>query len=357
MKTRPKSNSWCWIKVLSLVLFFVVSTISTTVMASDEIKRLEGEVAAKPENTSLRVRLGRLYLGQNNTQKAIEHFKEAVAANPSTANLSLLANAYKRSGNFVDEIRTLEVLAQKQSKEAPVFELLARAYFSSNNYDKSAESFRKSISLNKKRLSAYEGLYDVFTKTNNNYERRALLNDMQDVFGDSAEVSTKLCRLFSQDNFIEKGLDVCKKAIGLNPKIPDNHVFLALNYKSAKETEQSLKIVHTAAKNFSRSEFAQFTAGTMNDEIKNYETARYYYRRCVKVDKKSDRCWAKLAQASLQLKDYKESLSAFETACKINSRAHYTEFRNATTTVRIQRQSDWVDKFQNAVEKCGISEN
>jgi tetratricopeptide (TPR) repeat protein len=350
-----------WPKVLALTSLFAVfasgagGTRSAPAPKADpQIQKLQAVLRKDPENFTAHARLGMIHMKRGEYDQAIEHLKEASAQQPTPANLSSLAEAYRRNKDYLDEIRTLEVLAQTQPKDAGVQELLGKSYLTTNNFDKSAEHYRKAIKLDHKRLSAYDGLYDVFAKSNNNYERRALLTDMQKAFGETPQVVTKLCRFYTQDNFIEKGREMCLKAVTLDPDIPDNHVFLALDYKDGKEVEQSLKIIQTAAKRFAKSEFAQYTAGTMNDEMKNYESARFYYRRCVKADPASDRCWAKLGQAALQLKDYQESLDAFRKACRLNSHAHYTEFRNATTTVRIWRVSQWTDKFSNAVENCGL---
>ena len=89
--------------------------------------------------------------------------------------------------------------------------LIGRAYLETNNIEKAVIHYRKSIEIEKKRLSPYEGLYTVFTKSSNNYERRALLTDMQTVFGDRPDVVTKLCRFYSQDNYIEKGIEIFSK--------------------------------------------------------------------------------------------------------------------------------------------------
>jgi tetratricopeptide (TPR) repeat protein len=351
LHARLRQYIWLWSKVA-----LVTSLFSTVCLAANpEVEKLEAVLKKDPENVQAHVRLGRIFLRETAYEKAIEHFKSAAAAESSPANLTSLADAYRKNKSFADEIRTLEVLEQKQPKDVVVKELLGRAYLSISNFDKSAERYRKAIEMDKKRLSAYDGLFNVFTKANNNYERRTLLSDMQKVFGETAEVTTKLCRFYSQDNFIEKGIEMCLKAINLDPNIPENHIFLALNYKASKEVEQSLKIIQTAAKRFTKSEFAQFTAGTMNDEIKNYESAAFHFRKCTQTDPQSDRCWAKLGMVALNLRQFQESLDAFQKACKLNSHAHYTSFRNATTTVRIWREAAWQDKFSNAAEMCGIS--
>ncbi len=359
MNSTLKHDICCWPKVLCFL--FMSTQIAwgagekAQTTAPPDIAKLEALAQKETENIALRSQLGRIYLRDKNYEKAIYHLKEAAAVEPNPTNLTALADAYRKNKNYLDEIRTLEVLAQRLPQDAAIQELLGRAYFTTSNYDKAGPYYRKAITLDKKRLGAYEGLYEVFTKANNNYERRALLTDMQSVFGDTPAVATKLCRFFSQDNYIEKSIEVCLKAVTLDPNIPDNHMFLALSYKSSKEIDQSLKIIQSAAKRFTKSELAQYTAGVMNDDIKNYESSRYYYRRCVKLDAKSDRCWVALGQAALQLRDYQESLDAFTTACKLNPRANYVTFRNATTTVRIQRQTPWENKFQNAVDGCGIS--
>lgn len=315
------------------------------------IKELEALLKKNPEDVDTHSQLGFFYLQAEQYDKAIQHLKEA-AINPTKTNMFMLAEAYRKNKDFLNEIRTLEVLEQKNTKDPQVHELLGRAYFESKNMEKAAIHYRKALALDKKRGSAFDGLFTVFAATKNSYEQREILQDMLETFGDTPEVHTKMCRFLSQDSFFDKAIEHCKKAIELDRRIPENHVFLGMNYKGLKQIAQATKIIEQAAKSFPKSEFAQFTAGLVNDELKNWETSAHYYKRCIAADRESDRCYLGLAQGKLQTRDYKESLEAFIKACELN-RSYYMALRNATSSVRLQKQERWVDKFQQATEVCG----
>ncbi len=325
--------------------------VDTKKLFETQIAELENMLKKEPDDIELHSQIGFLYMQSQQYEKAVQSLKRA-AVNSSVKNMLMLADAYRKTGDHLNEIRALEVLEQKNPIDPEIHELLGRAYFETKNMEKSAVYYRKALAIDKKRTSAYDGLYEVFTKTNNNYERREVLQDMLEAFGDTAEVHTKMCRFLSQDSFYDKAIQHCKKAIELNSKIPENHVFLGMNYKGRGELGQAAKIIQQAAKNFSKSEFAQYAAGLINDDLKNWETATYYYARGTKADPESDRCFLGLAQGKLQTADYGEALTAFAKACSLN-RAHYMAFRNAASTVRMKKKTDWIEKFQTESEKCG----
>jgi len=294
-------------------------------------------------------------------KKAIsqKRYKEALhelnnsKSEPNAEKLDLLAKAYRGLKDTKNETRTLEVLHLLEPTKLSITEELGNAYIKSEQLDKAAETFRAILKEDKKYMAAYEGLYHIFSKTKNNYEQRTVLQDMQKAFGDNAVVYTKLCRFYSEDSFFEKSLEYCEKAIKKNPRVAENYIYAGLDYKGKGLSEKSRNLIHQAAKKFPKSELAQYTAGTQNLEMKNWESAKYYFHRCVRANKASDKCWNELAKVALSLKDYSTSLSAFTKACELNHE-HYTEFRNAASTVKFQnKEKGWSDRFQSAVSRCG----
>ncbi len=244
---------------------------------------------------------------------------------------------------------------QTDEKDAKAEELLGHAYYNTRSFDKSAQHFRKSLGIDSKRRTTYDGLLKLFEAKKNKYESRTVYGDMIKAFGDDPQAFSGLCRLYTEDNLAEDAIASCQKAISIDAAIPDNHVYLGMAYKFTKDTAQAQKILMKAAQQFPDSELALYAAGQIGDEMKNWESAKHYYKRCVKVDPQSGRCQKRLASMAFQLKDYGESLAAFNKACQLD-RTTLTEIRNATTQLRIQNTPEWKDKFQQVADKCGIKQ-
>jgi tetratricopeptide (TPR) repeat protein len=318
----------------------------------ESIPFLKNKVAAQPGDLKLQLQLGKAYLVVGDFENAIKHIKEA-SVTPNPATLYLLAEAYRGKADYLNEIRTLEVILQTDEKDAKANELLGHAYLNTRNFEKSTSYFRKSIALDPKRRTAYDGLLKQFEGKNNRYESRQIYQDMTKVFGEDAQAYSGLCRLYTEDNLAESSIETCRKSIEIDPDIPDNHVYLGMSYKFTKDTAQATKILMKAAQQFKKSELAQWAAGQLGDEMKNWESAKHFYRKCVAIDKQSARCYRRLAMVSFQLKDYEESLKAFNRACELD-RTTLTDIRNATSQLRITNQEVLKNKFQQASDKCGF---
>lgn len=316
------------------------------------IPALEKRVAANPSDAKNQLLLGKAYLVEGKFEYAIKHLREA-AAIPKPTVLYLLAEAYRGKSDYLNEIRTLDVILQTDENDPKVNELLGSAYYHTKNTEKSSQAFRKAIAADKKRRSAYLGLLKLFQDRKNRYEARQVYQDMAKAFGEDFEAYSGLCRLFTEDNLSDSALEYCRKAIEIDPNVADNHVYLGLTYKFLKEMSQAQKIIMTAAQQFPKSELALWAAGQLGDDMKNWESARLFYRKCTTVDPTSARCYKRLAQLSFELQDYGESLAAFDKACKLD-RTVLTELRNATSQLRIKNITAWKDKFQTSSDKCGL---
>ncbi|MEQ1879328.1 MAG: hypothetical protein ABL958_22015, partial [Bdellovibrionia bacterium] len=79
------------------------------------IPSLMKKLEAKPGDIALLIQLGKAYLVNGEYEKAVTHLKEA-SQTPSNSTLYLLAEAYRGKEDYLDEIRTLEVVTQTDQK-------------------------------------------------------------------------------------------------------------------------------------------------------------------------------------------------------------------------------------------------
>jgi predicted Zn-dependent protease len=90
---------------------------------------LETSLKLVPEQFEARMLLGRVYLSLKDAVAAEDQFEAALLLQSGSAEAQLgLADAQITKGNFAEAARSLEVLSKSQTKNAHLFDLLAKAY-------------------------------------------------------------------------------------------------------------------------------------------------------------------------------------------------------------------------------------
>ena len=291
----------------------------------------------------------------------------------SRRGLLMLGRAYGARKDRLNQVRALEMAVNKFDHDYFALTALGEAYLAKADSDDpvtrtkdqetAADSFRESIDANKAYGPAYEGLLTALERLGDRFEARSLVTDMIGKFGAKPRFQALLCRLYSADSFLDKAIEVCRGAIEAEPKNPDNHVYLGLSTlekeRSAQEEKtlgkdaaQAEKILNKAAKQFPTSELAQWAAGTVAFERKNYLGSYRLYVQGTKADPTSVRSWQGAARAAMEAATWPEALDAFTNACELDSQT-LGEFRRAGAVLRQRKLEDWGSKFDARLPRCG----
>ncbi len=331
---------------LGLVLWSVPSRSETKV----SVGSLEKQLESNPTDKKTMSELGKALYRSGDKTRALEYLKKAIIESDPNSYL-LVAQIYREQKNYLDEIRILNLMLPKHPNYPRGHVLLGDAYVNLQKPDDAIVKYREAIDISPKYESAYWGLFKVYEYKKNNYESRIILLDLLKNFGEKAKYLNPLCKLYSIDSFFEDSITFCQKAIELNPKYPDNHIYLALTYKYAQNTQQAEKIIKSAASNFPKSEFAQQTAGEIMSEGKNWEVATKYFSACTSRSKKNVACQSGLALASFNIGKYDAANKAFLAACLLD-RKTVTEYKRQAAVLRINKKTDWFKKFTDNITKC-----
>ncbi|MFK8136837.1 MAG: tetratricopeptide repeat protein [Bdellovibrionales bacterium] len=324
--------------------------ISKETRLKANIKKLKALIKKNPRAKKLSIKLGDSYMALKDYDTAIEVYR-SVLTNDDMESYLKLAKAYRLKKSFLDEIRILNILIPKFPNYPKLYYLQGNAFFAIKKYEDATLKYRKAISVQPKYKVAYWGLFNSYQIKKNNYESRIVLSDMIKYFGEDKKVYSELCRLWTIDDYFEKSLDICQKAVSIDPKNPSNHVYLGQTHKLMKNKNQAEKILFNAARMFPKNTFSQEQAGITMEENENYELAYNYFKQCIKIDKNQNRCLIGHARSTFQLGKYKESLSSYIATCK-NDRTILPEFKRQGALLRINRNKGWHEKFSQGVLKC-----
>jgi tetratricopeptide (TPR) repeat protein len=265
--------------------------------------------------------------------------------------LIILARGYAQNRDPINELRTLELCLAKNPNDYVVQTMLGDSYGHARRSEEAVASYLEAKKTNAKYRPAYDGMLAVLERTGDRYEARTLLNDMIKVFGAQPGFYTDLCRLYALDNFLEKSVEVCRKAIEKDPKTAENYVYLGTSLRDQEESSHAEKVLNDASKRFPASEPVQSTAGEFSVSRKDYVGAYRHYKQAVVADSKSSKALLGLATSAFELQKYEEALRTFIQACKVNKHAA-GEFRLAAGKLRARKDYSWQSKYENAMVNC-----
>lgn len=288
--------------------------------------------------------------------------------NPYTDQLSqpgylLLANAYSKKKDFVNEVRVLTLLTTKAEDNYQWHLLLAQAYLKQGNatkdpvankelIDKGVQTLRKVLQLSPKYKPAFDSLVRTLLSQNANYEARELLAEGLNKFGRRPEIYKELCRLNSMDGFLVQAIGFCKESIELSPDFPDSYVYLTQSLDDQGEKIAAEKEIVLAARKFPKSEFVQWAAGKLFTNRKNISVAKRYFEQGTVAKADSARAYFGLANSLLELADYEKALPAFTKACQLDASMSYETFLNAASRLRQKGLGTLAEKYTSAAYGC-----
>ncbi len=320
--------------------------------AGYSVPALKKMLEKSPDDLNLHLRLGILYYKQNKLDEAITHLRRT-NENPTEESLKWSIEAYNKKKDYKELLRNLKILSTMKPRSPKIKSEIARAQIMLGDYDSAIASYKSALSVYKKHLPASWGLVEIYEKQKNMYEMRLVLTDILKYFPRNTRAISKLCQTDTEENFFENAISSCQRAIFLDNKIASNHIYLGLAYKYTNKTQSAMRILTRAAKQFPRSEFAQYVVASLSEDTSNWEAALKYFRQCTTADRKSERCYLGQGRVLLEMKKYKESLSAYVQACNIN-KSSYSKILEAVGKLRQNRVYTWSNKFKHSARNCGI---
>ncbi len=262
--------------------------------------------------------------------------------------LMLLASAYSKKELYGDEIRVLNVMADRDEKSSEARMLLGQAYEKQAMKAKDTEAakkfngqaivaFRESVALRPKFKPAFDSLLAALLESGDPKDAadaRDLLADGLERFGHRPELMKEECRLDSMQGFVSQAVRSCREAIHLAPAFPDSYVFLVQSLFDEKEDTSAEHEIVDAAKRFPASEFVQWSAGTVFYRKKNFPVSTRYFGQAVKADPESSRSQFGYAQSLFESGQEKEALPVFQKACTMDPKNVTEVFFTASSRLR-----------------------
>lgn len=344
----------------TLFIFIVLSTLAGGAnsafakkkeLSREQIAKLQQQAENGEKGIKARKKLAGYYFSHKEYVKVVD-WLGPVSEGLDRESLIWLATSYHQDKNYLNEIRVLEQWLSRQVSDYVILKMLGDAYKAIEKIEDATKLYQMAITANKKYIPAYQSLLEAYAEQGDFGEARVLTTELISQLGEKPEFLHRLCEYYFSDGYLKEARGYCQKAVSRDPKFADSHVILGMTYKEEEKKDRYEKVLKTAAKQFPKSELAQFKAGEMSEELRDISSAYKYYKQATVADKESIRSWIRLGVTGVALKKYENSLEAFVKACSLDRSRAMDPFRTAQAELRKYGVNNWYEKFDAAVQKC-----
>lgn len=316
-----------------------------------QIAKLKKEASTGNQALKARKLLAIYYFEKKKYTDAIE-ILTPVQDGLDKQSIKILSKSFAQTKNYLNQIRVLEQWLSRNQRDYSGVKELGDAYLAQGNRIEAAKTYQLAIQINKKYEPAYEALVRVNEDENNIGENLGLTRDMLRIFGEKKIYLHRLCENYYSEGFLKEARGYCQRAVDRDPKFAQSHVVLGLTYREEQNPQLYQRILSKAAKQFPKSELAQYMAGQMSEDLKDVVNALKYYLQATKADPESVRSWLRLGVVGISAKNYEQSLKAFAKACDLDRSKALEPFRTAVSTLRSQGVNQWHRSYDDSVQKC-----
>jgi len=250
------------------------------------IELLKQAIAAKPKLKDGHLLLGRIYADRGLYDEAIGHLKVAMDLKQSEAP-RLLARVYHRAGKLDEAEDLFKQLLEKSPNDPDLRYRLGKVYLDKGDLNSAGSTFRQVLQLDANNAAAHNGLANLYYRQRMMSEAMAEYQKALQLDPNLADAHIDLGNVYFATGNYQEAARYFKRYVALEPRDAAGYFLLAKAYQMQKDTTL----------------FAEGIAAA---------------ERAVRLDPQNDGAWYMLATFYRDGKMYQQSIEAFRKALAIS---------------------------------------
>ncbi len=271
---------------------------------------------------------GKLYLQQNNPEKAVEQFKKAIEMEPDNVDGYLwLGKAYTLQKKYKDaSYAFLEAINKgaksKMEAEDPIFywTIFLDAgieAFNEGKYDSSIVWFEMALEFNPDSASTYRFIGVSYAKMGDEEKKREFYQKALERSPGDPKMIFALARDFIEDEEYEMAEGLLNKALD---KDEDGqlHYLLGVMRSRQERFEEAAEAFNFALSKDPENIDTHFNIGLAYIKLKKFSDASVHFRKVVDVNPEDKEAWFYLGYVLAQDKKYQDAVDAFTKVLELD---------------------------------------
>lgn len=238
----------------------------------------------------------KIYIQNNNWEKAIEQLEHAVDLHPNNEEAHfLLGQAYGNRSRYKDMNREFEISLMISDKFLqPITAERERHWIDKYNagisalnqqeFSKAEERLKAAITIDPSKFEAYKKLAITFLNVDKVDKALILYNKLLEKSPEDLDLLASVANLYYSQKQFEKVIPILKKVLELEPNHRDALANLALAYDSLGKTEDAYKAFRKAIEANPRDKDLIFLFGVHHYNGKKFEEAIQLFEQVLTLD-------------------------------------------------------------------------
>jgi len=310
----------------------------------EAVELLNKALELNPNRPDVYNNLGWVSFTKGAYEKAITHWRRALEINAKLPGLrSSIAFALMTLGRHPEAIEQLENNIQIFPRSVYSHFLLGQAYLQQKDYEIAKKHYQTAIGLDQNYVNAYYGIFTAYTRLKQQDKAREYMaifrklkaeemkalkahdrahNDMVTMRQMVAENHIKAARIYRAQGQPDRGEELLKKGVKLDPNNPIGFMELAGLYSTMNRPDEALKMYKRISEIEPQNPVCFLNIGLISVRLKRFDDAEEAFREVIKLAPKNSSGYRELAWLYLNTKNsYDEARILAEEAVKLEKTA------------------------------------
>ena len=293
---------------------------------------------------------GKVYMQQQNWDKAIEQFQLEINENPNADAYMWLGRAYAMKKDYLNASDAWEHAIELDSAYAfkdmekdigfywGVYFNAGALCFNEKEWDKAIERFKRAIELEPDSFSAHFYLAQAYLQGGEEALAESTLMEIVEHSPQTewiAKAAEILVNRYTREKRWDEALSILRKWIAIDTS-GDAHYFMGVIYANKYNDTQDKEYADSAIVYFEESlklnpdnSDTYYNLGNLYAQLKQYDKAIEEFEKATELNPNDEEAWYLLAVMCIQAESYEKALDAISKAIEINpNKAEYYTVRS-----------------------------
>ncbi|MHC4183262.1 MAG: tetratricopeptide repeat protein [Planctomycetota bacterium] len=199
-----------------------------------------------PENVNAMQILGTAYMGARDFKNAEEFFGKVLEAKPKVGDINM-AHLSLASGQLSKCIRQCEQIVKISPEEPEAYDILGLAHVRRGDFDKGIEQFQKAIAIAPSSIMTHLNLAKAYVLTGENEEAIKTLEDLISLDPNNLHANIIQANLYIKEGNINEATKTLEKVLEINPDYLPGYALASL-YLLQDRADETIDLCNRALK-------------------------------------------------------------------------------------------------------------
>ena len=306
----------------------------------------------------------KVYIQQQNYEKAIEQAELAIKTNPNDAEAYFVAGeAYGYVGEYLKMNEAFKKSLAISPKRAPEIEQIKNKYYAelfntgataikNNKLDVAEQNYKICIELFPERAAAYTNLALVYTLRKEDDQAIALYKQAIERDPSDLNVQVMLGVIYYRDQLYDDAIAVFRNVVEKAEKGSENYnkaiYHIAYSYDLKGDRDQAIATYQAALETNPNDKDLLFNLGRLYFLQEKYDQAIEMFKRVIAIDPNDFESYLNVGQALIEGAHFAEAIPFYEKAVELNPESYHAWFNLGVCYVRTGQPKKGEDAFAKA---------